>query len=226
MSDSEKKKKKKMFGILQRTPKEKWKKEEFTEIGYEPTSVKDLLTEMKDISELIIDLAYSAVLFDNNDIGEEVKYLEVRMDKLNYDIRMTAMMAARTKEDSEQLAGILQVAEAAETISNAAGDIVKLLSKEEKSGPILPKILKEADEQLFRMNVLKESKACNQQIGTLNIESETGMRLIAIRRGESWIYNPQADTDIKADDWLITRGTYDGYKELNQFLHGKLEVLE
>ena len=220
------KKKRSIFGRLQRTPKEKWKKEEFTEIEYEPTPVKDLLTEMKDISELIIDLAYSAVLFDNQEMAEEVRYLDVRMDKLNYDIRMMAMMAARTKDDAEQLAGILQVAEAAETISNAAGDIVNLLSKEEKTGPILPKILKEADEQLFRMKVSNESNACNKKIGDLRVESETGMRIIAIRRDDCWIYNPQSDTDIKANDWLITRGTDEGYKELNKFLHGELEVLD
>jgi uncharacterized protein with PhoU and TrkA domain len=219
------KKRKSIFGRLQRTPKEKWKKEEFTEIEYEPTSVKELLTEMKDISELIIDLAYSAVLFDNKEIAEEVKYLEVRMDKLNYDIRMMAMMAARTKEDAEQLAGILQVAEAAESISNTAGDIVKLLTKE-KTGPILPKILKKADEQLYRQKVSESSKACNQQIGNLKVESETGMRIIAIRRGDCWIYNPQSDTTIKADDWLISRGNDEGYQELNNFLQGKLDVLD
>ena len=219
------KKKRRIFGRLQRAPKEKWKKEEFTELEYEPTSVKELLTEMKDISELIIDLAYSAVLFDNKEIAEEVKYLEVRMDKLNYDIRMMAMMAARTKEDAEQLAGILQVAEAAESISNTAGDIVKLLSKE-KTGPILPKILKKADEQLYRLKVSESSKACNQQIGNLKVESETGMRIIAIRRGDCWIYNPQSDTTIKADDWLISRGNDEGYVELNNFFQGKLEVLD
>lgn len=219
------KRKLRIFGRLQGTPKEKWKKEEFSELEYEPTPVKELLTEMKDISELIIDLAYSAVLFDNEEIAEEVKYLEVRMDKLNYDIRMMAMMAARTKEDAEQLAGILQVAEAAESISNAAGDIVNLLSRG-KTGPILPKILKKADEQLFRINVSKESKACEQKIGDLKVETESGMRIIAIRRGECWIYNPQSDTSIHTDDWLITRGTDEGYKELSKFLHGELEVLE
>jgi uncharacterized protein with PhoU and TrkA domain len=216
-------KRRRIFGRLQRTPK--WKKEEFSELEYEPTPVKELLTEMKDISELIIDLAYSAVLFDNEDMAEEVKFLDVRMDKLNYDIRMMAMMAARTKEDAEELAGILQVAEAAESISNAAGDIVKLLSRG-KTGPILPKILKQADEQLFRIKVSKESKACKQKIGNLKVESETGMRIIAIRRDECWIYNPQSDTSIQGNDWLITRGTDEGYKELSKFLHGKLEVLE
>ena len=217
------KKHKGILGRLQRTPK--WEKEEFKEIEYEPTTVKELLTEMKDISELIIDLAYSAVLFDNEEIAEEVKYLEVRMDKLNYDIRMMTMLAARTKDDAEQLAGILQVAEAAESISNTAGDIVKLLSKS-KTGPILPKILKQADEQLFRIKVSSSSNACNKTIGELRVESETGMRIIAIRRGECWIYNPQSDTKIMADDWLITRGTDEGFKELSKFLHGELEVLE
>jgi uncharacterized protein with PhoU and TrkA domain len=212
-----------IFGRLQRTPK--WKKEEFSELEYEPTPVKELLTEMKDISELIIDLAYSAVLFDNKDMAEEVNFLDVRMDKLNYDIRMMAMMAARTKEDAEELAGILQVAEAAESISNAAGDIVKLLLRD-KTGPILPKILKQADEKLFRIKVSKESKACKENIGNLRVESETGMRIIAIRRDECWIYNPQSDTSIQADDWLITRGTDEGFVELEKFLHGKLEDLE
>ncbi|HDM67203.1 MAG TPA: potassium transporter TrkA, partial [Thermoplasmatales archaeon] len=158
-------------------------------------------------------------------IAEEVKYLDVRMDKLNYDIRMMAMMATRTKEDAEQLAGILQVAEAAESISNAAGYIVDLLFRE-RTGPILPKILKKAEEHIYRIKISKESKACNQRIGDLRVETETGMRIIAIRRGEYWIYNPDADTILKADDWLIVRGTREGYEELKKFLHGELEVLD
>ncbi len=218
------KKRKSIFGKLQRTPK--WKKEEFTEIEYEPKTVKELLTEMKDISELIIDLAYSAILLDNDEIAEEVKYLEVRMDKLNYDIRMISMMAARTKDDAEKLAGILQIAEAAESISNAAGDIANLLTIKEKTGPILPKLLSKAEEKIFRIKVIDKSKACNQKIGDLKIESETGIRIIAIRRGECWIYNPQSDTTIQANDWLITRGTDVGYQEINKFLKGEVKVLE
>ena len=168
------KKKRSILGRLQRTPK--WKKEEFSEIEYEPITVKNLLTEMKDISELIIDLAYSAVLFDNDEIAEEVKYLEVRMDKLNYDIRIMAMMAARTKEDAEQLAGILQVAQAAEKISNTAGDIVLLLK--DKNKPTLSRILNRADEKIFRVKISSNSEACDRNIGELKIESETGMRII------------------------------------------------
>ena len=165
----EKKKKRNILGRLQKTPL--WKKEEFSEIEYEPTTVKDLMTEMKNISELIIDLAYSAVLFDSEEIAEEVKYLEVRMDKLNYDIRIMAMMGARTKEDAEQLAGILQVAQASEKISNTAGDIVLLLK--DKNRPTLSRILNKADEKIFRVKISSNSEACDKNIGKLKIESES-----------------------------------------------------
>ncbi|MEF8848367.1 MAG: TrkA C-terminal domain-containing protein [Candidatus Thermoplasmatota archaeon] len=214
-----------IFGILQRMTKRKWKKEEFEELKYEPKSVKELFTEMKDISELIIDLGYSAALFNNTDIAEEVKYLEVRMDKLNYEIRMMAMMAARSKKDAEQLAGILQIAQAAENISNAAGDIVNLIA-EKKTGPILPKILKKAEEQLYRIIVSSDSNACGKKIGELKIETETGIRIIAIRRKHLWIYKPSADTKIQAKDCLTVRGNSEGYSKLTKFLHGKEEVLE
>ena len=218
----QKKEKRSILGRLQKTPL--WKKEEFSEIEYEPTTVKDLMTEMKNISELIIDLAYSAVLFDNDEIAEEVKYLEVRMDKLNYDIRIMAMMAARTKEDAEQLAGILQVAQASEKISNTAGDIVLLLK--DKNRPILSRILNKADEKIFRVKISSNSEACEKRIGELKIESETGMRIIAIRRNDFWIYNPQSDVVLKANDWLISRGSDEGYDDLDKFLKGKLKVLE
>jgi uncharacterized protein with PhoU and TrkA domain len=217
-----KKEKRSILGRLQRTPK--WKKEEFSEIEYEPTTVKDLLTEMKDISELIIDLAYSAVLFENDEIAEEVKYSEVRMDKLNYDIRIMAMMAARTKEDAEQLAGILQVAQAAEKISNTAGDIVLLLK--DKNKPTISRILNRADEKIFRVRISSNSEACEKKIGDLKIESETGVRIIAIRRDDFWIYNPQSDVILQSKDWLIVRGSDEGYNDLDKFLKGKMKVLE
>jgi uncharacterized protein with PhoU and TrkA domain len=211
-----------ILGRLQRTPQ--WKKEEFTEIEYEPISVKELLTEMKDISELIIDLAYSALLFNSKEIAEEVKFLEVRMDKLNYEIRITAMMAARTKEDAEQLAGILQIAQAAEKISNIAGDLIILMTIQPKK--LLPRILEKADEQIFRVQVSDQSMACTKSIGKLRIESETGMRIIAIRREKCWIYNPQSINTIQAKDILIVKGTDEGFKDLNNFLQGKQEVLD
>lgn len=201
------------------------RKEEFEEIEYEHRSVKELLTEMKDISELIVDLAYSAVIFDYEEMAEEVNHLEAVMDKLLYQIRVTAMLGARTVEDAEQLSGILQVASAAENISNAAGDVVELLNTKLNVRPFLPAMLQKGEERIRRIRILENSKMKNKRIEDLKIETETGNRIIAIRRGNSWLYGPEAETMLKANDSLIVRGVEDGFLQLKEFAEGNREVL-
>ena len=44
---------------------------------------------MKDISELMIDLAYSAALFHNKELAGEVMELEKKFDDLVYMLKMT-----------------------------------------------------------------------------------------------------------------------------------------
>jgi uncharacterized protein with PhoU and TrkA domain len=199
-----------------------WKKEEFEGIEYEPTSVKELLTEMKDVSELIVDLAYSAVLYDSKEIGEEVSHLESKMDKLKYQIRLASMLAARTVDEAEQLTGILQVASAAETIANAAGDIVKLLDIDSESRPFIPSILKEADEKINTSVIAESSSLSGRTLGELSLESELGVRIIALRRMKKWIYDPEGDMKLKTGDRVIVRGVNDGYTRLKRIAEGEL----
>ncbi len=196
-------------------------KESFEEVEYEPTSVKDLLVEMKDTSELIIDLAYAAVMFDSDELAEEVRHLESRMDFLRYQMRMIALMASRTREDSERLAGILQVASAAETISNAAGDIVDLLEQRIEARPFLPFVLQEAEEKIRILRMSKKSSMLARDVADLRVESETGMRIIAIRRGRRWNYDPPSSTVLREGDLLIVRGTEDGYNRLTRYASGE-----
>ncbi len=202
--------------------KASWKKEEFKGIEYEPTSVKELLTEMKDVSELILDLAYSAVLFDSKEIGEEVSYLESKMDRLKYKIRLASMLAARTVEEAEQLAGIFQVAQAAETIANAAGDMVKLLDIDIESRPFIPSILSDADEKINTTVIGDTSSLSRKTLGVLSLESELGVRIIAIRRKKKWIYDPEDDVVLRAGDRLIVRGVMDGFTRLKRFTAGQI----
>ncbi|RJS73499.1 potassium channel protein, partial [ANME-2 cluster archaeon] len=54
------------------------------ELKYCTRSMKDLLIDMKDTSELMMDLAYSAVIYDDREIAMEVIRLEENMDTLGY----------------------------------------------------------------------------------------------------------------------------------------------
>src|SRR3990170_3638946 len=91
----------------------------------QPNSVKDLLVEAKDASELMVDLAYAAVFFEDEKLAREVERLEDRMIGHLRRLRMMAMLAARSPEDAEGMAGVLWIAGAVEKIGGAASEIAR-----------------------------------------------------------------------------------------------------
>jgi uncharacterized protein with PhoU and TrkA domain len=176
------------------------------DVEYEPVSVKAVLSEMKDTAELLIDLSFSAVLNGSDDVAREVLDLEERMDVLQMQARMSLLMAARNPEDTEQLAPVLGVVGAAEKISDAAGDIAKVVLEDIGLPDAMRAALPEAVETLVRAEVASDSDLATRTLGALNVETETGVRVIAIRRGDDWITNPDRETRLEADDTLLLRG--------------------
>ena len=197
-----------------------FKRRPHAKVEFEPAGVKESLIEMKDLSEQIIDLSYAAIIFDSKDIAEEVDGLEERLDELLYSIRINLLMAARNRDDAEKLSGILQVASAAEQIGDASRDMIRLLDEDVEFRPFAPFFLKEADEKIWALKVHEGSDIVNRSIGTLSIESETGARIIAIRRGSRWLYDIESDNRIKEGDTLIVRGVEDGLNELSAYAKG------
>ncbi|MDD3421012.1 MAG: TrkA C-terminal domain-containing protein [Methanocellales archaeon] len=188
------------------------------EIEYRPMNVKDILKEMKDISELTVDLAYSAVLYDDEDIAEEVLRLEEKMDVLIYHARIASMLGARGVEEAEMLSGVLQIASAAEKVSNAAGDIAKIVLKKLGLPPELKAAIPEAEETVTRVRTSSRSSLAGKTLGEL--ETETGMRVIAIRRDLDWIYGPDKETMVVRDDFLFAKGPEEGVEILYKLAVG------
>ncbi len=67
---------------------------------------------MKNLSELMIDLAYSSALYNDKDLAEDVIALEGRVDTLAYLLDMEIMVASRDPKDAEAMVGISIVASA------------------------------------------------------------------------------------------------------------------
>lgn len=177
-----------------------------TEREYQPISFKDALIEMKDVSELMIDLSYSAILFDSKEIALEVINLEESMNKLVYQARIQSVLGARRLEEAEAMSGMLQVAEAAERIANSASDIAKLILKDIRFPAKLKRVFPEAEEIVTRVIVSPGSDLAGRTLGDLKVQSTTGMQVITIRRGKGWIYDPDKTTRVESGDILIVRG--------------------
>ncbi len=173
-------------------------------------SIKDILIEMKNMSELMVDLAYSALLFNSKDAAEEVIKLENKVNRLNYDIKKESLLAARSVEDAEKLTALLEVGEATETIADSAKDIADLVLKGMKPHPIFKMVIEESDEMIKRVRIKEGSELSDKSLEELLLATRTGMTVIAIRRNESWIYGPDKNTVLAAHDTLITKGNEAG----------------
>jgi uncharacterized protein with PhoU and TrkA domain len=192
-------------------------------IEYKPISVRDLLVEMKDLSELMIDLAYSAALFNSRPLAEEVIEMERRVDNLAYLLDMSAMIAVRNAKDAEELVAVAVVAGAVDKISDAAGDIAGIVLQGIGIHPIVREAFERVEEHLTRTEIEKGSVWANKTLLDLELAPKMGVDIIAIRRGEEVVVNPKKDEHILEGDIVVARGAPMGIAEFERLARRKIE---
>lgn len=175
-----------------------------------PRNVRDLLTETKNVSDLIIDLAYASILYESEGLAEQVRELEDRMDELMYQIRAEVAIAVRNYEDAESATGILQIASAAESISNAAGDLANLVLRGIEIHPVIKDSLREANEKISKIKIGKNSDLKGEPVSDLGLPTRFSIWILAVKREDSWVVAPGSDEVIEEGDLLVVRGSRDG----------------
>ncbi len=175
-----------------------------------PHTVKELLSEIKDISELMVDAAYAAVFFSDIDLAREVARLEERMFDHLRDLRKLSILAARSPEDAEHMAGVLELASAVEKIGDAAEDIARVVSSGLGIIDDLRQDLRHADEIVTRIKVREGAPAIGQSLRDLAMPTEIGMWVLATRRDRDWDLFPGPDYIVSEGDVLLVKGPEDG----------------
>ncbi len=182
----------------------------------QPKSVKDLLVEAKDASELMVDLAYAAVFFNDEKLAQEVERLERRMDDHLRRLREVAMLAARSPEDAEGMAGVLWIADAVEKVGDAASDIARVIEARLGIPDAVRRDLRHADEMTARVKVRNGASVIGRSLRELSLPTETGMWVMAIRSGIEWQFDPGPDDVLSEDDVLLVRGPEEGVALLRE----------
>src|SRR5512132_473716 len=176
----------------------------------EPRNVKELLVEAKDASELLVDVAYAAVFFNDEDMADEVEKLEERMAGYLRRLRTLAILAARSPEDAEAIESVLWIANAIDKIGDAASDIGRVVGARLGIPAALRADLRHADEVSGRVKVREGSPAVGASLRDLSLPTETGMWLLAIRRGRDWEFDPGPDSVVSDGDVLVYQGPEEG----------------
>lgn len=186
-------------------------------------NVKDLLVEMKDKAELMIDLAYSAILYDNEELADDVFELEEDLNTLKYEVDIMTMVAARTPEEAAQLTAILRVAQASEEISNSAKELADVVKRDVELHPVLRNAIKEADETIVRMTIGPKSEIGGKSLKELQLATQTGMQVFALKQGKAWANKVGKKTVINGGDVIIARGPKEGVEPLMKLADFKLK---
>ena len=192
---------------------------------YKAVPVRETLVEMKDISEMMIDLAYSAAIMDNKPLAEEVMYLEKRMDDLVYILNMNLMLSARNWRDAETLAAVQRVGALTNVMSDAAGDIAGLVLRGIKVHPVAREVFERTEENLEHAHIKDGSILEGNSVDELHLARRIGADIIAIRRGEHWLINPGKEI-VMPEDVIVARGTQEGLTKLIQAAGGEVNTLE
>lgn len=186
--------------------------------------VRDLLIKLKETSELMVDLAYSALMFNSREIAEEVRYLENYVDDLYTQYEALVISMIRHPEDPAKYIGMLRLGESAERIADASAQMADLVLRGIKPHPVYQLVVEEAEETITRVEVEKGSRLDGETLKGVRLQDVTGMRVIAIRRGSKWIFDPSGKTRLEAGDILIARGDPDGEEKLEELAKGPRET--
>ncbi len=175
-----------------------------------------MLAEAKDASELMVDLAYAALYFDDEGMADAVLGLEKDMSALVHEMRSLAMLAVRHPREVDGMSSVLQVVSSIEQIANAAVDISKTVLHHLGIPRALIVDLAQAAEVSHRLVVAAGSHLANRPLRDMELPVAVGMRVVAIQRGRHWLTDVGGDSIVEPGDVLFMRGDPAGIVRLRE----------
>lgn len=178
------------------------------------------LVELKDKSEMMMDLAYSALLLNSRYLAEEVLLLENMIDKLDTEFELKVLSAVDNPEEAKGFLGLLRLGSVSERIADAASEIAEVVLRGEEPHPILRIVIESADETVERVIITDESPIRGKTLREARIAEETGMWVLVIRRGDRWM-RPNPETVLLEGDVVIASGYAEGEDDFRKLLQGR-----
>ncbi|MCQ2056276.1 MAG: potassium channel protein [archaeon] len=168
---------------------------------------ESMLLELKDTSEFMVDLAYASLLYNDIEIAKEVIFLERKMNEFSSDIQEHIINLGREQPDEiSKFSVILRLQMAAEEIADAAASIADVVLKGLSDHPVIQMSIRESEVTIGRVVINNRSIIAGKTLGEVNLGSRCGTYVLAIKRGDRFMYGPDKNALILANDVLIVRG--------------------
>jgi len=182
--------------------------------------IVDALVELKNTSELMLDLAYSSIILNSPELAEEVQELEEHVDDLHTKFELLILSSGFTPDESKDFLGLIRLGIVTEEIADAAAKMGEIVLRGLKPHPVLKIAVEEAEETVTSVQVSENSVLNGKTIKEARVADRTGMWILAIKRGKRWL-RPKPNTRIEAGDVLIASGYAEGEEDLERLASGK-----
>lgn len=171
---------------------------------------RDLFSELMDKSEVQLDLAYTALLFNIRDLAEDVIGLHQKLEITYIDFEETTLKLAKVVQAPEKLWSLVRTGDHVKDIIDAASTIAEVVLRGLPTHPVIQSIFESSSETVRRVKVDPGSQLDEKTLGEMMLQDLSGMRVICIKRGDGWVWDPSSGTTIKGGDILYIRGPAEG----------------
>lgn len=183
--------------------------------------ILEMLIQMKDTSELLINLAYSALLVNNKDIAEDIFELEEKFDNFHTEFELEVLKLDLPEGEEKRRLGLIRLGVAAENLADAAAQIAEIVLRGVDVHPLMQLALQEADERVSRETVEPNSILANKTLRQLRLEQH-GTRVFAVKRNNNWTYDPSGRFKLLPGDIIYAGGYKEAVEKLEDVARGNL----
>ena len=177
------------------------------------------LVELKDTSEMMMDLAYSALLLNSRYLAEEVRLLEDKVDRLHTEFELLVLSSRVESQETRGLLGLIRMGVVTERIADAAAEIAEVVLRGGEPHPVLSMVIQDAEETVETAELGEGSLLIGKTLKEARIPEETGMWVLVVKRGDRWI-RPRPDLVLQVGDVVIASGYAEGEEDFQGLVSG------
>jgi uncharacterized protein with PhoU and TrkA domain len=185
-----------------------------------------LLLQVKDTSEIMIDLAYSSLIFHDKELANEVLLLNDFVKDLNSRLEEIVIERVSRDKDFDRAITYIRLSRAMEDIGDSAEKIADVVLRDISVHPVLAESILESGTSIAREIIDKKSVLVGKPLKETSLATDTGWFAIVVKRGPKWIIGPDGETVLQTGDIIFARGPIESRGHLCRLARGKTQQVQ
>ncbi|TRO50749.1 PhoU family transcriptional regulator [Candidatus Bathyarchaeota archaeon] len=185
-----------------------------------------LLLQVKDTSEIMLDLAYSSLIFSDREIADEVLLLADYVKELNSQLEEIVIERVSRDKDLNRAITYIRLSRAMEDIADSAEKIADVVLRDIKVHPVLAESILESGTSIAREVIAPGSVLAGTRLRETSLATDTGWFVIVVKRGQKWIIGPDGEAVLEPGDTIFARGPLESRGHLCRLCRGRTQQVQ